>query len=164
LKLFRRANADNSGSEGLRQTLPAVEFSEQEAGFWASFVHDFVISDEWFATMRRLIEYWRGIDTDAYPMYEPLQTLSDWELAYATEVWVVYEFISTYVQYGELDGIDPEIGSETRTFISEYFAALARKMDEGDINGFVETLKSQIKQFGVKDLQSEGSASRFKPE
>ena len=162
MKLFRRANADNSESEGLPQTPPEVEFSEQEEGFWASFVHDFVISDEWFATMTRLIEYWRGIDTDAYPMYAPLQTLSDWELAYATEVWVVYEFISTYVQYGELDGIDPEIGAETRTFISEYFAALARKMDEGDINGFAETLKSQIKRFGVEDLQSEGSASRFK--
>ena len=142
--------------------LPVVELSEQEEGFWASFVHDFVISYEWFATMTRLIEYWRGIDTDAYPMYEPLQTLSDWELAYATEVWIVYEFIGTYVRYGELDGIDPAIGAETRTFISEYLAALARKMDEGDINGFVETLKSQIKQFGVEDLQSEGSATRFK--
>jgi len=156
----------NSGKEFLNSisnnASTPIELTEQEEAFWASFVHDFVVSDEWFSAMSGLIDYWRSIDIDAYPMYAPLQELSDWELAYGTELWVIYEFITTYVQYGELDGIDPAIGSEARTFISQYLAALARKMNESDIEGFVETLESQIESFGAEDLQSEGSASRFK--
>lgn len=162
LKLFRRSKAEHSGLEGKQENRRLDELSEQEEAFWASFVNDFVVSDEWFAAMTRLIHYWRSMDTNAHPMYKPLQSLSDWELAYATEGWVVYEFITTYVQYGELDGIDPAIGAETRTFISEYIAALARQMDEEEIIGMVETLRSLIKRFGIEDLQSEGSASRFK--
>lgn len=141
--------------------LPEIELTEEEDQFWASFVHEFVNSEEWYLTVKRLIGYWRGIDVDSYPMYEPLQALSDWELAYGTEVWIVYDFISNYVQYGEIDDINPEVSAETRKFISEFFAAKARQMNESDIKGFVDVLKSQIDQFGIDGLKKDSSIEKF---
>ena len=141
---------------------PSYELSEDESVFWGTFVNEFILSDEWVQSMTRLIEYWRQIDVNNYPMYEPLQELTDWELAYATEVWIVYEFIDTFVKYGEIEELDPVVGGETRAFVAEYLCALARKMDETDIKGFISVLKSQIAQFGIEDLKSEGSGLRFK--
>ena len=138
-----------------------AHWTPEEKAFWASFVNEFVVSDEWIRTMKQLIEYWRGIDSNVYPIYLPLQELQDWELALGTEIWIIYDFATTYAEYGLVDGIDPSLSSETRIFLSEYFAALARKMSESDITGLVSVVKNQIEVFGEADARSEGSASKF---
>jgi len=140
---------------------PEVELTPDEEEFWASFVNTFVISDEWYAAMTGLINFWREMDTDVYKMYSPLQELSDWELAAATELWIIYDFITTYVQWAVVDGIEPVLKPAARKFLAGYFVAMACKMDQGDIEGFIEVFKSQIKDFGSEAVKSEGAASRF---
>jgi hypothetical protein len=140
---------------------PQVELSPDQEGFWATFVSEFASSNEWHTAMTRLIDFWREIDTDTYPMYAPLQELSDWELAYATEVMVINDFALTYVQFGLIDGINPVLKPAAREFLAGYFVAMACKMDQLDIEGFIKVLKSQIEDFGIDNLKSEGAASRF---
>ena len=140
---------------------PADGYSPEENAFWASFVNEFVESQEWHVAVKRLIHYWREIDASAYPIYKPLQSLEDWELAYGTELWVVYDFATTYVEFGEILEIDPSLSAEARVFLAEYFCALARKMDGHDIRGFVEVIKDQIETFGEESIRNQGSAILF---